>query len=194
MLAVKRVKLPASAWLNRQDKPLPRRGMFPVKICEIHSLGRYSRSLFIGVPPPIAPQKWTRGKERKITACPFGVYSPLMLAVSSATGKTTEYQSHRIRYWRSAHWRTESLPSVWRKSSNDGVSERREMLQGAPLSKTSWRGVFLFVIERTFRLFFKILLTNRYEYDILYMKDSGRVYSSAYPFIHLPLGSQNSQF
>ena len=26
---------------------------------------------------------------------------------------------------------------------------------GAPLSKTSWRGVFLFVIERTFRLFFQ---------------------------------------
>ena len=64
MLAVKRVKLPASVWLNRQDKPLPRRGMFPVKICEIHSLDRYSRSIFIGAPPPIAPQKWTRGKER----------------------------------------------------------------------------------------------------------------------------------
>ena len=47
MLAVKRVKLPASVWLNRQDKPLPRRGMFPVKICEIHSLGRYSREVFI---------------------------------------------------------------------------------------------------------------------------------------------------
>ena len=47
MLAVKRVKLPASGWLNRQDKPLPRRGMFPVKICEIHSLGRYSREVFI---------------------------------------------------------------------------------------------------------------------------------------------------
>ena len=31
MLAVKRVKLPASVWLNRQDKPLPRRGMFPVR-------------------------------------------------------------------------------------------------------------------------------------------------------------------
>lgn len=31
MLAVKRVKLPASGWLNRQDKPLPRRGMFPVR-------------------------------------------------------------------------------------------------------------------------------------------------------------------
>ena len=78
MLAVKRVKLPASGWLNRQDKPLPRRGMFPVKICEIHSLGRYSREVLIGAPPPITPQKWTRGKERKITACPFGVYSPLI--------------------------------------------------------------------------------------------------------------------
>lgn len=31
MLAVKRVKLPASGWLNRQDKPLPRRGRFPVR-------------------------------------------------------------------------------------------------------------------------------------------------------------------
>lgn len=31
MLAVNRVKLPASGWLNRQDKPLPRRGMFPVR-------------------------------------------------------------------------------------------------------------------------------------------------------------------
>ena len=31
MLAVKRVKLPASVWLNRQDKPLNRRGMFPVR-------------------------------------------------------------------------------------------------------------------------------------------------------------------
>lgn len=31
MLAVKRVKLPASGWLNRQDKPLPRRGMFLVR-------------------------------------------------------------------------------------------------------------------------------------------------------------------
>ena len=47
MLAVKRVQLPASVWLNRQDKPLPRRGMFPVEICEIHSLGRYSREVFI---------------------------------------------------------------------------------------------------------------------------------------------------
>ena len=47
MLAVKRVKLPASGWLNRQDKPLPRRGMFPVEICEIHSLGRYSREILI---------------------------------------------------------------------------------------------------------------------------------------------------
>ena len=45
MLAVKRVKLPASGWLNRQDKPLPRRGMFPVEICEIHSLGRDSRDV-----------------------------------------------------------------------------------------------------------------------------------------------------
>ena len=70
MLAVKRVKLPASGWLNRQDKPLTRRGMFPVKICEIHSLDRYSRSVFIGTPPPIAPQKWTRGKEREVTDPP----------------------------------------------------------------------------------------------------------------------------
>ena len=67
MLAVKRVKLPASGWLNRQDKPLPRRGMFPVEICEIHSLDRYSREIFIGALPPIAPQKWTRGKWRKIS-------------------------------------------------------------------------------------------------------------------------------
>ena len=59
---------------------------------------------------------------------------------------------------------------------------------GAPLSKIFRRGFFLFVIERTFRLFFKILLTNRYEYDILYMKNSGKVYSSAYPFVRLPLG------
>ena len=47
MLAVKRVKLPASGWLNRQDKPPTRRGMFPVKMCEIHSLGRYSREVFV---------------------------------------------------------------------------------------------------------------------------------------------------
>ena len=86
MLAVKRVKLPSSGWLNRQDKPLPRRGMFPVEICEIHSLDRYSRSVFIGIPPPIEPQKWTRWKEGKIVPRPVGVYSPLMLAVSSATG------------------------------------------------------------------------------------------------------------
>ena len=67
MLAVKRVQLPASGWLNRQDKPLPRRGTSHVEICGIHSLGRYSREVFtIGVPPPIAPQKWTRGKGRKI--------------------------------------------------------------------------------------------------------------------------------
>ena len=92
MLAVKRVKLPASGWLNRQDKPLNRRGMFPVEICEIHSLVRYSREVLIGAPPPIAPQKWTRGKGRKIASRPFGVYSPLMLAVSSATGEITEYQ------------------------------------------------------------------------------------------------------
>ena len=39
MLAVKRVKLPASDWLNRQDKPLPRRGMFPVNGT---LLGRFS--------------------------------------------------------------------------------------------------------------------------------------------------------
>ena len=45
MLAVKRVKLPASGRLNRQDKPLTRRGMFPVKICGIHSLVRYSREV-----------------------------------------------------------------------------------------------------------------------------------------------------
>ena len=70
MLAVKRVKLPASGWLNRQDKPLTRRGMFPVKICGIHSLDRYSRSVFIGIPPPITPQKWTRWKEGKITDPP----------------------------------------------------------------------------------------------------------------------------
>ena len=70
MLAVKRVKLPASGWLNRQDKPLTRRGMFPVKICEIHSLDRYSRSLLIGIPPPITPQKWTRWKEKEITDPP----------------------------------------------------------------------------------------------------------------------------
>ena len=38
--------------------------MFPVKICEIHSLGRYSREVLIGTPPPIAPQIWIRGKGR----------------------------------------------------------------------------------------------------------------------------------
>lgn len=38
----------------------------------------------------------------------------------------TEYQLYRIRSRCSAHWRTESLPNVMRKSSNDGVSERRE--------------------------------------------------------------------
>ena len=56
---------------------------------------------------------------------------------------------------------------------------------GAPLSKTSWRGVFLFVIKRTLKelldYFFKILLTNRHEYDILYMKDSGEVCFPASP-------------
>lgn len=39
-------------------------------ICEIHSLDRYSRSVFIGTPPPIAPQKWTRGKGMKIADPP----------------------------------------------------------------------------------------------------------------------------
>ena len=39
-------------------------------ICEIHSLGRYSREVLIGIPPPIAPQKWTRGKEREIADPP----------------------------------------------------------------------------------------------------------------------------
>lgn len=63
MLAVKRVKLPASGWLNRQDKPLHRRGMFPVKICEIHSLGRYSREVLIGIPPPTVSQKDARKRE-----------------------------------------------------------------------------------------------------------------------------------
>ena len=37
------------------------------QICEIHSLVRYSREVLIGTPPPIAPQKWTRGKERSFT-------------------------------------------------------------------------------------------------------------------------------
>ena len=45
-------------------------GAFPVEICEIHSLGRYSRKVLIGTPPPIAPQKWTRGKEREVTDSP----------------------------------------------------------------------------------------------------------------------------
>ena len=40
------------------------------KICEIYSLARYSREVLIGTPPPIAPQKWTRGKEREITDPP----------------------------------------------------------------------------------------------------------------------------
>ena len=65
---------------------------------------------------------------------------------------------------------------------------------GAPLSKTSWRGVFFLSLKELLDYFFKILLTNRYEYDILYMKNSGNVYSSAYPFVHLPIGLQNSQF
>ena len=50
----------------------------------------------------------------------------LLSGAESATGKATEYQLYRIRNWCSAHWRTESLPNVWRRSSNDGVSERRE--------------------------------------------------------------------
>ena len=55
-------------------------------ICGIHSLGRYSREVFIGTPPPIAPQKWALGKGRANRSCPLGVYSPLILAVLSATG------------------------------------------------------------------------------------------------------------
>ena len=110
----------------------------------------------------------------------------------------TEYQWLPLRYWHSAHWRTESLPSVWRKSSNDGVSERRgispweqmvewidrnpadacgletktaqrqwnKQYSGAPLSKTSWRGVFLLSLKELLDYFFKILLTNRHGYDI----------------------------
>ena len=71
MLAVKRVKLPTSGWLNRQDKQLHRRGMFPVKICEIHSLGRYSREVFINRHSSTcrAPEMDTR-KMRKISGPP----------------------------------------------------------------------------------------------------------------------------
>lgn len=59
-------------------------------ICEIHSLDRYSRSVFIGVPPPIAPQKWTRGKGRIMGLARSGnLGSPLILAVLSAAGETT---------------------------------------------------------------------------------------------------------
>ena len=65
---------------------------------------------------------------------------------------------------------------------------------GAPLSKSTRRGVLFLLLEEYLDYFFKILLTNYPGYDILYMKDSGRVYSSAYPFIHLPLGLQNFQF
>lgn len=44
-------------------------------ICGIHSLARYSRSVFIGVPPPIAPQKWTRGKGRKCSRPVWSLFS-----------------------------------------------------------------------------------------------------------------------
>ena len=64
--------------------------MFPVKICEIHSLDRYSREVLIGIPPPIAPQKWTRGKGRKIVLARWvRLGAPFILAVLSATGGTT---------------------------------------------------------------------------------------------------------
>ena len=79
MLAVKRVKLPASVWLNRQDKPLPRRGMFPVAICEIHSLVRYSREVFVNRCSSAyrTPKMDTRKREENCSR-PFGVYSPLI--------------------------------------------------------------------------------------------------------------------
>ena len=128
--------------------------MFPVKICEIHSLGRYSREVLIGHLHLSHPRDGHAEKRGK--SLPARLEFILLLSgAESATGKATEYQLYRIRNWCSAHWRTESLSSVLRKSNNDGVSERREKLQGAPLSGKSWRGVFLFAIERTFRLFFQ---------------------------------------
>lgn len=67
-----------------RDKPQERLCLrcwdIPTEICEIHSLVRYSREVLsrstahattafelkteLGIPPPIAPQKWTRGKGR----------------------------------------------------------------------------------------------------------------------------------
>ena len=65
---------------------------------------------------------------------------------------------------------------------------------GRPSLRLLGEGFFFLSLKELLDYFFKILLTNCYEYDILYMKNSGKVYSSAYPFVHFPLGSQNSQF
>ena len=83
---------------------------------------------------------------------------------------------------------------AWGLETKIAQRQWNKKYSGAPLSKTSWRGVFFLSLKELLDYFFKILLTNRYEYDILYMKNSGKVYSSAYPFVQLPLGLQNSQF
>ena len=56
-------------------------------ICEIHSLVRYSREVFINRHSSTyrTPEMDTRKREENCSR-PVGVYSPLMLAVSSATG------------------------------------------------------------------------------------------------------------
>ena len=64
--------------------------MFSIKICEIHSLVRYSREVLIGTPPPIA--KWTRKKNEE-NHCPARLEFILLLSgAESATGEATEYQ------------------------------------------------------------------------------------------------------
>lgn len=95
--------------------------------------------LLLALPRPPYPKR-THGKGGELWASP----------VWTRQRSTSDY---RIRYWCSAHWRTESLPSVWRRPSNDGVSERRESPFGASLSRPPRRGIFSFCHWKTFRLF-----------------------------------------
>ena len=45
----------------------------------------------MGTPPPIAPQKWTRGKERIMVLARLE-FILLLSGAESATGEETEYQ------------------------------------------------------------------------------------------------------
>lgn len=50
MLAVKRVKLPASVWFNRQDKPLPQRQMVRAETAVSEYIPNSQWDMFHGVP------------------------------------------------------------------------------------------------------------------------------------------------